>query len=413
MPITTPRRGDVVAVTLPPGPIWPEILASAWDAEATLLPIDHRLPGPARRALLARGRPTVLVDHAGWHRRDDGRPADPSLALIVATSGSTHQPRLVELSREAVTAAVRASLIALGAGPEDGWVSCLPLAHVGGLLVLLRGLLGGAPVRFRRPDALAGEPGYPFVSVVPRQLVRALDAGIDLRGYRAMVVGGSGMDPGVRERAEAAGARVVQTYGQTESCGGVVYDGVPLPGVGVRISAAGEIELGGPTLLSGYRDSAPGPAGAGAEATRGGPAGAGEGGRGGRRARLSADGWLRTGDAGLLDASGRLSVLGRLDALIVTGGEKVWPEEVERVLRTHPEVADCAVFARRDPDWGQRVVAAVVARDPAAPPTLEALRDHVGAVLGRQAAPRELTLLAEMPRTPLGKVDRGRLLGSA
>ncbi len=402
-----PRRGDVVAVAIPPGEAWPEILTAVWEAEAALLPIDHRLPEPARVSQLRRGQPTLLVDQEGWHRLGDGRPADPAVALIIATSGSIREPRLVELSREAVTAAVRGSLSALGAGPEDVWVSCLPLAHVGGLLVLLRSLLGGAPVRFRPPDHIASQPGDGFVSVVPRQLVRALDAGISLRGYRAMVVGGSALPPEARERAEAAGVRVVQTYGQTESCGGVIYDGAPLPGVGVRISRAGEIELGGPTLLSGYRDSAPSTAGR--EAAAGRPARSGEATVRNGNARLTADGWLRTGDAGIMDGE-RLRVLGRLDALIVTGGEKVWPEEVERLLRTHPAVADCAVFARPDRDWGQRVVAAVVARDRASPPTLGALRGHVGGGLGRHAAPRELVIVTELPRTPLGKVDRGRLL---
>jgi O-succinylbenzoic acid--CoA ligase len=410
------RRGDVVAVTLPPGEAWPEIMATVWEAEAALLPVDHRLPAPARRSLLERGQATVGVDAQGWRRTGGGRPADPQVALVIATSGSTRLPRLVELTRDAVTAAVQASQERLGAGPADGWVSCLPLAHVGGLLVLLRCLLGGGPLRFRPPDDLASEPGFPFVSVVPRQLVRALDAGTDLRGYRAMVVGGSGMGPEVRERAEAAGAPVVQTYGQTESCGGVVYDGIPLPGVLVRISAAGEIELGGPTLLRGYRDGDRGPeaapAGTSDERSGGGTATGSR--RGGQLTaeggRLTADGWLRTGDAGLIDSSGRLQVLGRLDALIVTGGEKVWPEEVERALRSHPAVADCSVFGRPDRDWGERVVAAVVARDPASPPSLEDLREQVGGVLGRHAAPRELVVVAALPRTALGKVDRGRLL---
>ena len=246
--------------------------------------------------------------------------------MIVATSGSSGRPRLVELSRGAVSTAVSASLERLGAGPGDGWVSCLPLSHIGGLLVVLRGVLEGARVRFQRPGELAPPPGHRFVSVVPTQLVRALDDHLDLRGYRAMLVGGSGMEDALQERAVAAGAPCVVTYGLTQSCGGVIYDGLALPGVGVRVSDAGEVELGGPTLLSGYRD------------------GAGPG--------LTADGWLRTGDAGRLDETGRLHVRGRIDELIVTGGEKVWPAEVETALRSHPGVADCAVFGRPDPGLG-------------------------------------------------------------
>jgi O-succinylbenzoic acid--CoA ligase len=377
------RRGDVVAVALPPGEAWLSIAAATWAAEASLLPVDHRLAAPAAQSLLADGRPTVLVSPQGWRRVRSGRPADPGVALIVPTSGSSGRPRLVELTRAAVEAAVASSLRALAADAGDGWVSCLPFAHIGGLLVLLRGLLGGAPLLFRAPGELEPVVGFPFVSVVPTQLVRALDAGVELRGYRALLVGGGGMDAALRSRLAAAGAPCVVTYGLTQSCGGIVYDGTPLPGVSVRIDEGGEIQLGGPTLLRGYRD--------------------------GSAAGLTADGWLPTGDAGRLDGDGRLHVHGRLDDLIVTGGENVWPGDVEAALRSHPAVTDCAVFGRPDPSWGQRVVAAVVPRDRAVPPTLEELRDHVGALLGRHQAPRELLLVESLPRTALGKLQRGGL----
>jgi O-succinylbenzoic acid--CoA ligase len=377
------RRGDVVAVALPPGEAWLGIAAATWAAEASLLPVDHRLAAPAAQSLLADGRPTVLVSPQGWRRVRSGRPADPGVALIVPTSGSSGRPRLVELTRAAVEAAVASSLRALTADAGDGWVSCLPFAHIGGLLVLLRGVLGGAPLLFRGPAELEPVAGFPFVSVVPTQLVRTLDAGVEFRGYRALLVGGGGMDAALRSRLAAAGAPCVVTYGLTQSCGGVVYDGTPLPGVSVRIDEGGEIQLGGPTLLRGYRD--------------------------GSAAGLTADGWLPTGDAGRLDGDGRLHVHGRLDDLIVTGGENVWPGDVEVALRSHPAVADCAVFGRPDPSWGQRVVAAVVPRDRAVPPTLEELRDHVGALLGRHQAPRELLLVESLPRTALGKLQRGGL----
>jgi O-succinylbenzoic acid--CoA ligase len=377
------RRGDVVAVALPPGEAWLGIAAATWAAEASLLPVDHRLAAPAAQSLLADGRPTVLVSPQGWRRVRSGRPADPGVALIVPTSGSSGRPRLVELTRAAVEAAVASSLRALTADAGDGWVSCLPFAHIGGLLVLLRGVLGGAPLLFRGPAELEPVAGFPFVSVVPTQLVRTLDAGVEFRGYRALLVGGGGMDAALRSRLAAAGAPCVVTYGLTQSCGGVVYDGTPLPGVSVRIDEGGEIQLGGPTLLRGYRD--------------------------GSAAGLTADGWLPTGDAGRLDGDGRLHVHGRLDDLIVTGGENVWPGDVEAALRSHPAVTDCAVFGRPDPSWGQRVVAAVVPRDRAVPPTLEELRDHVGALLGRHQAPRELVLVESLPRTALGKLQRGGL----
>jgi O-succinylbenzoic acid--CoA ligase len=151
----------------------------------------------------------------------------------------------------------------------------------------------------------------------------------------------------------------------------------------MRIGDGGEIQLGGQTLLHGYRD--------------------------GSAAGLTADGWLPTGDAGRLDGDGRLHVHGRLDDLIVTGGENVWPGDVEAALRSHSAVADCAVVGRPDPTWGQRVVAVVVPRDRGAPPNLDTLRDHVGVLLGRHQAPRELVLVESVPRTALGKLRRAGL----
>jgi O-succinylbenzoic acid--CoA ligase len=383
------RPGDVVAVALAPGPGWLDLVRAAREAEAALLPLDHRMPGPAMRALLSRARPAWLVTAEGWTRSEPGGPAAPEVALIVATSGSRARPRLVELPRTAVDAAVSASLATLEAGPADAWVSCLPLFHIGGLLVLLRCLASGARLEFRDAAELAPAGGFAFASVVPTQLVRALEAGTDLAGYRALLVGGAGMDPALRRRAGAAGARCVATYGLTQSCGGVVYDGLPLPGVSMRVSDSGEIELSGPTLMRGYRDP-------------GGPAADPDDWR-------TADGWLRTGDAGWIDESGRLRVRGRIGDLIVTGGEKVWPADVEAALRSHPGVLDCAVHGRPDPEWGMRVVAQVVPADPGAPPTLEALREHVGGILGRHQAPRELVVTATLPRTALGKVRPERI----
>jgi O-succinylbenzoic acid--CoA ligase len=380
----TLERGDVLAVRLPPAPGWPRIVAEAWEAGAALLPLDHRMPEPMATELLRRARPTVVRDGDGT-RRLGGEPAGGDDALILHTSGTAASPKLVRLSRSAVEAAVASSSAALGATREDAWLCCLPVAHVGGLLVVLRGVLLGAPVdvhpRFD-PDAVAASDDV-FTSLVPTMLRRLLDAGVELRRFRAILLGGSALAPDLRERAERAGARVVETYGLTESCGGVVYDGRPLHGTEVRIDRAGEIELRGPTLLSGYRSDDEPP--------------------------VSAAGWLRTGDAGELDEGGRLRVLGRLDDVIATGGEKVPPGEVEAVLLGHERVREAAVAGLPDPDWGERVVAWVVPEDPSSPPTLEELRAAVAEVLPRHAAPRELRVLERLPKTFSGKVRKAAL----
>lgn len=379
----------MVAVALPPGPEWLGLVQGIWEAGAALLPVDHRLPEPEVRRVIERARPTVLLTPDGAVRLPQGIPEDPGVVLVVPTSGTGGDPKLVRFDRAAIDAAVAASALVLEATSRDRWLCCLPLGHVGGLLVLLRGVLLGAPVAVHRcfdTHAVASERGVAFTSLVPTMLLRLLDAGVPLAGYRGILVGGAHLTAELRARAEAAGAPVVETYGLTESCGGVVYEGHPLAGVEVRVSGEGEIQLRGPTLMLGYRSDP--------EATA---------------AAFTPDGWLRTGDAGELDAAGRLHVIGRADELINTGGEKVWPREVEAVLAAHPKVAEVAVGGRLDPEWGERVVAFVVPADPTAPPSLAELRAAVAERLPRYAAPRELVLLETLPRTGSGKVRRSAL----
>jgi O-succinylbenzoic acid--CoA ligase len=167
----------------------------------------------------------------------------------------------------------------------------------------------------------------------------------------------------------------------TETGSGVVYDGRPLEGVEVR-ALQGQLEVRGPMLLRAYRDGS---------------------------SPVDAHGWLATGDAGAVSADGTVSVLGRVGDVVVTGGEKVWPEAVEPVLATVGGVAEVGVAGRPDPEWGQRVVAWVVPADRRAPPSLEALREAVKAVLPAYAAPHELVLVDALPRTALGKLRRSLL----
>ena len=378
---------------LPPGPGWLGLVEDVWSQGAALLPIDPRLPRAEAEGLLRLAHPTYVLsqgpDGPTSDRPSDGVPVEESVVLVVPTSGTAAEPKLAQFERRAIDAAVAGSAFALEATPHDRWICCLPLAHVGGLLVVLRSVLLGAPVSVHQgfdPAAIAAEPDAAFVSLVPTMLMRLLDRGADLSRFRAILVGGAHLPPPIRERAERAGAHVIETYGLTESCGGVVYDGFPLPGVEVRIDADGGIELRGPTLMLGYRFDP--------EATE---------------AAFTADGWLRPGDAGEIDRSGHLHVVGRIDDLINSGGEKVWPREVEAALRDHPKVAEVAVGGRLDPEWGQRVVAWIVPSDPSDPPMLEDLRAFAEATLARHKAPRELVLVQELPRTFSGKLRRAAL----
>jgi O-succinylbenzoic acid--CoA ligase len=201
----------------------------------------------------------------------------------------------------------------------------------------------------------------------------------------AVLIGGGPAPRPVLDAAASAGISVVRTYGMSETAGGCVYDGVPLDGVSVWVDADGRIVIGGPTLAKGYRNPPdPDP--------------------------FAEPGWFRTDDVGVVDDSGALSVLGRVDDAISTGGLTVLPQPVEAALRTHPAVADCAVFGLPDERLGQRVVAAVVAADDCAPPSLDTLRAHVMRTLDHTAAPRELHIVDALPLRGTGKVDRPALV---
>jgi O-succinylbenzoic acid--CoA ligase len=377
-----------VAVSLPPGPAWLPLLRELWASGAAVLPLDHRLRPAEVRSIVDRARPGLVLDADGATVRTEGVPVDEGTGLVLATSGTAGMPKVVELAREAVEAAVAASDEALGIAPSEPWLCCLPPAHVGGLLVLMRGVLTGAPVEVHPGfdlEAVAAA-GADHVSLVPTMLYRLLEAGVDLGHFRTILVGGGALTDPAAEAARARGTRVVTTYGLTETCGGVVYDGRPVGDAAVRLGLEGELQLAGTTLMHGYL---------------GDPAAT--------AAAFTLDGWLRTGDAGSIADDGLVTVDGRLDERIRTGAETVWPQEVEAALRDHPGVAEVAVTGRSDSEWGEHVVAFVVPARIDAAPTLEELRDHAAERIARFKAPRELVLLPELPRTASGKVRRSEL----
>ena len=366
-----------MAVTAPPSAAWLTWIREVWDAGAAVLPVDHRLPRSEVDALIARARATAIFDGVQFLRIDGSR-VDEGIALVVATSGSAGEPKAAELTHEALRAAVGSSAARLSIDAGDPWLCCLPVAHMGGMLVLLRNLILGADVEVQAhfdPEGL-DRVRASCTSVVPTMVARIHSAGISLSRFKVVLVGGAALEPALRVPP------LVGTYGMTESCGGVVYDGRALDGVGVRIGEDAEVQLSGPTLMRGYRLSSSQP--------------------------FTSDGWLRTQDAGVL-SDGFLHVLGRLDDVIITGGEKVWPQEVEAVLRAHPLVLDVAVVGRPDPEWGAAVTALVVPADPAGPPSLEALRAFCAERIAKFKAPRALEIRAALPHTASGKVARREL----
>jgi O-succinylbenzoic acid--CoA ligase len=380
----------LLAIVLP-RPAAARAVAAAWDRGEAVAPLDPQAPAAELRRVLAALRPTLLEDRDGRARRAGGGPAADGVAAVVATSGTSGAPKLVELTAAGIRASALTVSRALDSGPDDAWLCCVPVHHVAGLGILARAWHAGVPVTVHERfevDAVRHRGGATLVSLVPTMLARLLEARVDLSGFRRVLLGGAPVPPALRRRATAAGARVVSTYGLTETFGGVVHDGLPLPGVEVRVDGGdgrGEILLRGPMVMRGYRGDPE------------------------RTAAVLRDGWLATGDLGRLGPDGRLAVLGRSDDLIISGGLNVHPAEVEAVLAGHPAVADVAVCGAPDAEWGQRVVAYVVPRDPHAPPRLEQLRGFAHERLAAAKAPRQLILVDQVPRSPSGKLLR-RLL---
>jgi o-succinylbenzoate---CoA ligase len=366
-----------------------QALSAALDGTGpAILPVDPRLPAERVAVLLQALRPATLETRDGTQRLGPGHsPAlAPGTAVVIATSGSTGQPKGAELSAAALTHSARASLARIGARPGEAWLSCLPPSHISGLQVFLRSLLSGVPPVMReRLVPLTRDGGLPqYVSLVPAQVRQLLDepGGRDvLAGFRAILLGGAAVPAGLRAEAAAAGARVITTYGMSETCGGCVYDGVPLDGVSARIGPGGRIELAGPVLFSGYR------------------------GRPDLTAAALDGGWFVTSDVGEVDASGRLSVRGRADGMINTGGEKVAADEVASVLEACPGVREAVVVGRPDPRWGEVVTAIVVPADPADPPGLDVLRGFARGRLPGFAAPQAVVVVPAIPLLASGKPD--------
>ncbi|WP_233148015.1 o-succinylbenzoate--CoA ligase [Mycobacterium sp. IS-836] len=347
------------------------------------------------------GDPALVVAPAGGSDSElralrVGEAIDDDVALVATTSGTTGAPKGALLTAAALVASASATHDRLG-GPGN-WLLALPPHHIAGVQVLVRSVLAGCPPV--ELDVSAGfdvtqlpgavrrlGSGRRYTSLVAAQLAKALTdpaATAALAGLDAVLIGGGPAPRPVLDAAAAAGIAVVRTYGMSETAGGCVYDGVPLDGVRLRVTD-GRIVIGGATLAKGYRNPVdPDP--------------------------FAEPGWFRTDDLGAIDDAGVLTVLGRADDAISTGGLTVLPQPVEAALCTHPAVSDCAVFGLADPTLGQRVVAAVVVSDGCVPPTLEAVRAHVSRTLDATAAPRELHIVTALPRRGIGKVDRAALV---
>ncbi|MCP4004943.1 MAG: o-succinylbenzoate--CoA ligase [bacterium] len=436
------RSGDRVAVLLGNDPLLVELLHALPGLEATLIPLNTRLLAGELRELLEDSGSTLLISSAEYAqsaslaaREVDGLIAidaqslhstietpgpfcdapDPSMdQAILFTSGTTGRSKGVRLSLANQLASAKASAERLGVCEDDRWLCAMPLYHVGGLAIALRSAIYGTTMllheRFEA-EAVAralAEDRVRIVSLVPTMLQRVLeiDSGFETPpALRVVLLGGGPIPAPLLATCRERGIPVAPTYGLTEAASQVATlapsEGDPsesagraLPGVEIQIvddegkelppDTAGEIRVRGPQVMSGYLD------------------------RPDANARVLREGWLYTGDVGMLDRSRFLSVLERRTDLIVSGGENVYPAEVESVLLKHPQVREVGVIARADPHWGQRVHAVVVLRDRASFDSSE-LERWARARLAAFKVPRSFEVATELPRTASGKLRRREL----
>lgn len=440
--------GGCVGLVLTTRPEAIVLLHAAARAGCRVSPLSPRLTAPELRSALDALDPAVVVCEAGTLRRTadaldggggggraprlvrlesgasegDGVGVEPldsirvfdgplaplapdRIRAVLWTSGTTGAPRGVLLTGANLEASARAAGRRLDLSPEDRWYAALSMAHVGGLALVTRAAFLGSAVVIRAGfdatefvrGARAGSVSH--VSLVPVMLRRVLDeagSGAAAAGLRCVLLGGARTPEALLERALDAGFPVALTYGQTEASSQIATAppprvrrkpgsvGRPLPGLELRIAEEDEILVRGPTVAAGYLAAEDFP--------------------------VDADGWLRTGDRGRLDADGDLWITGRLRERIVSGGVSVDPAEVEAALREMPGLAEAAVVGVADPEWGEAVAAALVAgSDPA--PDAEAVRAHCRARLSGPKRPRRLRFLDALPRTVTGKVDRASLRG--
>lgn len=435
--------GDRVAALMPGGLDFAVLLHAALRLGAALVPLNTRLTPAELRAQLLDARPKFFVvgapqsetglglaqelGLARWllpqapderHPFYAGAPVEPTpvrpdaVAAIVYTSGTTGPAKGAMLTRRNFFYAAVTSAMGLGALPEDRWLLCMPLFHVGGLSILLRSaLFGGAVLAQDGFDVAAvrhglHEEGATCVSLVPVMLERLMQAGVTPpKSLRFLLLGGAPAPRDLLERALAAGWPLASTYGLTETASQaatlppaeaeehVGSAGRPLFLTEIRIEGQGlvlpagepgEILVRGPTVIPGYLH------------------------RPDETSERFKDGFLRTGDIGYLDPEGYLYVLDRRKDLIVSGGENVYPAEVEAALRRHPGVQDAAVYPAPDEVWGQVPAAAVVPKD-GTPPSPEDLRAFLRRELAGYKIPREIRFVSELPRNAGGKLVRAAL----
>lgn len=370
----------LVAIALE-GEAFVSAVKKVWNEKKALCPIDLRLSKKMQQEQIDLLQPDSIIsfedlEEHSWQGKQIYQPLENDDALVIQTSGSSGEPKLVVHTHSSLLASAKATSKALEISAGDEWLACLPLAHIGGLSVVTRSLIMGTKLtvldKFEPESVMkAAEQGATLVSLVTRTLNQ-----IDTAAFRKILIGG-GPAP------ERLPQNVIPTYGMTETGSGVVYGQEVLDGVELK-EIYGELFLRGPMLFRAYRSSAV-------------------------IESPLVDGWFPTGDLGSVDKDG-IKVFGKKSEVIRTGGEDVWPEKLEKVLLTHKNISDVAVSSTPDDEWGNVVIVNAVKADHGQELKLEELQELAKSVLPKWYTPKKLVIADSIPRTALGKIKRSEIV---
>ena len=355
-------------------------LKKSWDDGHCIAPLDMRLSASQQKKQALLIQPDLVIEGSSnkykeysCDRTYAGLSSDD--ALVIPTSGSSGEPKLVIHTHKSLQASSYATSKALGVAGSDIWLACLPFAHIGGLSVIIRAIHTGTD--FVVHDSFSAESvtkeaqnGATLVSLVTRMLNQ-----IDPALFRKILVGGGPAPKNVPNN-------VIPTYGMTETGSGVVYGRKVVEGAEFK-TVERQLFVKGPMLFRKYRGSDIEP---------------------------FVDGWFPTGDLGSVNTDGSIEVFGRMSEAIRTGGEDVWPQKLEEVLVQHPLVKDVAIRSIPDPEWGERVITIIIPEELDNPPVLEDLKELSNTHLPAWYAPKEIRIVKEIPRTALGKIQRSKLV---
>ncbi len=398
------RAGDLAAVLSLSSLTITRILYVALHLGLTVFPLDPSIPGERRDRFLAQAGCSLVLTDVELDRIRESSGAASDIQLIVATSGSEGEPKGVMLSGGNIAASVAFSRSRLGLESGDLWLNCLPMFHIGGIMIVYRCLDAGAGMLlhsgFDPARVWSDLTSYPVthISLVPAMLARLLDVSGDATppdSLRVALIGGGHLAPELAARAHAAGWPLCVSYGMSETCSQCATDcgdqaglipgqvGMPLDGFEIVLSQRGRIMVRGPAVMRGYLSS---------ELTS--------------CQGLCDGGWFETGDLGEIDASGRLRVLGRADDMLISGGKTIHPSEIEDQMANCPGLDEVAVSARPDLTWGDVIVAVYTGSV-----SIDEVEVWCRANLTSTLRPREFIQAPGLPRNGMGKLDRNGLRG--